>query len=414
MRTRQVRKRKWVITSPPVDDLKSHQKDVISSSIDAELKEISKNSAPFCVHSHTSCQIRKHCLTGNKKVLKNRKLLEQKDVCTRNRDDNDDDDDDDGDDDDDDDDHKENKTYCMRNPNPWRFDGVTLKKRDINSETTLDEEEGKKKNKHKNGKNKDKIRHENQCQVHVVHEHQFIIPEFLTHEVWDRHELSLEDVEQLLRSFSPEKLWVLVLSLGMLISTSRLTESSSKRFAIAQLLQHLSSSKWTHRKKSRLCNQMMFLDSASASPLTDPTEKTKGSTEADSSSSSSSSSSASKSKKRQTGPDRKPVDVGSNHHAWDPQCLVENRPVHRLTIDDFRRLTNTKSTNSTLFSWRGIVITPLQQVASHVLLVGRVIPYTAYIAIWGKPSNLIRCPLLFSDAEGQCWALTEECFYFYF
>jgi hypothetical protein len=66
-----------------------------------------------------------------------------------------------------------------------------------------------------------------------------------------------------------------------------------------------------------------------------------------------------------------------------------------------------------IFSWRGILVAPLElSRAGDLLLMSRVVPWQSYVAAHGVPTTLRACPNAVLAPEGF-YALLDECFFFF-
>ena len=273
----------------------------------------------------------------------------------------------------------------------------------------------------------------------VVHREQWmVVPEFLSEELWERHQYSMTDIRKTLDAFPPRVLWQLVISYN-----KSATNASSRICSDSDL-------RMTFGGKSTAISKLLIILKKLHPEWVDRPSVTWNMHKSD--------------------------DPNGDHQVYDlAERHVPGLPVHRVKRETFeqlltnlvywpaanimnRSLQNSNITSAptidsaladsyfitsafaasaasanaapsstvgkmqisvttkiakAIFSWRGIKVVPLEiNEANDLLLVARVVPWNIYVATHGLPESLRTCPNFILAPDGY-FALLDECFYFY-
>lgn len=258
-----------------------------------------------------------------------------------------------------------------------------------------------------------------------------VLPEYLSEELWERHQYSLADVRKTLDAFPPRVLWQLV------ISYNRSATNASSRICADSDLHLTFGGKSTAIQKLIAMIKAVHPEWGSRPSVTWSMHKTD--------------------------------DPNGDHQVYDvSERHVPGLPVHRINRTTFDHLlnnmvywpaatnrpsvtttsnasagesyyimtTDSKSNNNnnqkntsteggkvqisvttkiaqSIFSWRDIHIVALEiNKLGDLLLMGRVVPWSAYVLAHGVPESLRTCPNFVLAPDGY-YALLDETFYFY-
>jgi len=254
-----------------------------------------------------------------------------------------------------------------------------------------------------------------------------VLPEFLSEELWERHQYSLADVRKTLDAFPARVLWQLV------ISYNRSATNASSRVCADTDLHMTFGGKSTAIQKLIVMIKAVHPDWNNRPSVTWSMHKTD--------------------------------DPNGDHQVYHvSERHVPGLPVHRIARTTFDHLLanlvywpavpqQQRSTSSfsdhqsyyimtsggggggstdaggersnkvqisvttkvaqSIFSWREIHIVALESNKSgDLLLMGRVVPWSVYVASHGLPESLRNCPNFILAPDGY-YALLDETFYFY-
>lgn len=239
--------------------------------------------------------------------------------------------------------------------------------------------------------------------VQIKRRQWFLLPDYLTEEVWERHQFSLDDIRQTLVAIPHRLLWVLLMVNGCTdvryskildpnVSRKTIVETFLKHYRGLHPNVHGRSSKTIHALINKK-GQLVGNSRKGRKPAGDNV-----------------------SKKRKT---LDKIEVVDTHWKFLRQSTLlelaqwgHNHPIHRLKSGDlFIRIKQSLACKDVLlFKWRGICITPLKLIDESVVLIGRVKPWITFVAQYGEPQTLENTPAIF-HTKSLDWALTDELFF---
>jgi len=272
----------------------------------------------------------------------------------------------------------------------------------------------------------------------LVHRMQWmVVPEFLSEELWDRHQYSFSDIRKTLDAFPARVLWQLVISYNRSATnaSSRICSDNDLRMtfggkstAIQKLLNVLKELHPDWSKRPAVTWNMFKLDDPNGDgefyEVSDrhvpglPVHRI----------------------------NRTTFDHLLGNLVFWPSAnimsrsnnnanLTSSQSIDKHLADSYYVLTganaenHTESTNNetsgklqisvttkiakSIFAWRNIHVVPLEiNKSQDLLLVGRVVPWSVYVAAHGLPESLKSCPNFILAPDGY-YALLDESFYFY-
>jgi len=226
----------------------------------------------------------------------------------------------------------------------------------------------------------------------IERQHHYQLPEWLTTNVWKRHRLTLGDIEILLHACHDNRwLWILNMLYGISTHHSlkkmiQLHSNNTRKVLLQAILEYFHD--WNPTMTSFKIGEPAFkkLQSQLVAP-------------------------ASKRIKKETTPGKKEKEASLVVVASQ---IFGQQPIHYVSQKVFEPLTENMEQQP--WEWEHIYVVALEHKQTkyfQYLLMGRILPWSKYVEIYGSPTCLLDLPRILSMGHKQeKFAVTEEKFYF--